>query len=74
MSLLESLHGEKRNCTPQLRVFYYAFAAMFVWEVFPEYIMPLLTAVSIFCLANRNSSMHTLMLKICIIGANTQAY
>ena len=35
------------------------FAALFVWEVFPEYIMPILTGVSIFCLAGRNSLVFT---------------
>lgn len=55
-SLLETLHRKKVDTKPQLKIFYIAFCLIFVWEVFPEYIMPLLTAVNIFCLANRNSS------------------
>ena len=56
MSLLETLHRKKWDTRPQLKVFYWAFGLIFVWEVFPQYIMPILTAVNVFCLANRNSS------------------
>lgn len=56
MSLLETLHRSKSDTKPQLKVFYWAFALIFVWEVFPEYIIPILTAVNVFCLANRSSS------------------
>lgn len=28
---------------------------IFIWELFPEWMFPLLTGVSIFCLANPNS-------------------
>jgi hypothetical protein len=57
MSLLETLHRKKKGETkPQLKIFYWAFALIFVWEVVPEYMMPILTGVNIFCLAKRNSS------------------
>lgn len=56
MSLLETLHRKKADTKPQLKVFYWAFCIIFVWEVIPEYIMPILTAVNVFCLAKRNSS------------------
>jgi hypothetical protein len=56
MSLLETLHRKKQDTKPQLKVFYWAFALIFVWEVVPEYMMPILTAVNVFCLAKRNSS------------------
>ena len=56
MSLLETLHRKKHDTKPQLKVFYWAFALIFVWEVMPEYIMPILTAVNVFCLAKRNNS------------------
>lgn len=56
MSLLETLHRKKSDTKPQLKIFYWAFCVIFVWEVMPEYIMPILTAVNVFCLAKRNSS------------------
>lgn len=56
MSLLETLHRKKSDTKPQLKIFYWAFCIIFVWEVMPEYIMPILTAVNVFCLAKRNSS------------------
>jgi hypothetical protein len=59
MSLLETLHFKKWDTRPQLNVFYIAFAVMFVWEVFPEYIIPVLTAVNVFCLANRSNMAFT---------------
>ena len=39
MSLLETLHRKRINTRPQLKVFYWAFGLIFVWEVFPEYII-----------------------------------
>ncbi|KAI0001375.1 OPT oligopeptide transporter protein-domain-containing protein [Russula compacta] len=39
----------------RLRFFYIAFFGMFVWEIFPEWIFPLLTGFSVFCLANPRS-------------------
>jgi hypothetical protein len=59
MSLLETLHRKKYDTKPQLNLFYWAFAIIFVWEVIPEYMMPILTAVNVFCLAKRNSSKST---------------
>jgi hypothetical protein len=40
-SLLESLHGDKIITRGPLRLFYWAFFILFVWEVFPEYISEL---------------------------------
>ncbi|KAK8868122.1 OPT oligopeptide transporter protein-domain-containing protein [Apiospora arundinis] len=57
MSLLETLHRKRKEVRPQLKLFYWSFACMFVWEVMPQYVMPLLTGVSIFCLVKQNS-MH----------------
>ena len=58
-TLLETLHRNKTETKDRLRLFYWLFAALFVWEVFPEYIMPVLTGVSVFCLAKRNSLVFT---------------
>ncbi|KAH9986323.1 OPT oligopeptide transporter protein-domain-containing protein [Russula compacta] len=37
------------------RIFYTAFLTIFIWELFPEYIFPLLTGFSVFCLAHPTS-------------------
>ena len=58
-TLLETLHRDKRETAARLKLFYWAFFALFVWEVIPEYCMPLLTGVSVFCLAKRNSAVFT---------------
>lgn len=43
----------------KLRLFYIAFFAIFIWELFPEWIFPLLTGFSVFCLANQKSADFT---------------
>ncbi|RFU28658.1 hypothetical protein B7463_g7691, partial [Scytalidium lignicola] len=59
MSLLETLHRKRNETKPQLKIFYWAFCLIFVWEVVPEYMMPILTAINVFCLAKRNSLVFT---------------
>jgi len=58
-TLLESLHRDKRETKRRLKVFYIIFVCIFVWEAFPEYIFPVMTGVSIFCLAKQNSLVFT---------------
>lgn len=58
-SLLEVLHGEKSEVKKRLRVFYIGFTVLFFWEFFPQFIMPLLTGISIFCLTKRDSMVFT---------------
>jgi len=58
-TLLETLHRDKKETSKRLKLFYIMFCVLFVWEVFPEYIMPLMTGVSIFCLAKRDSLVFT---------------
>ena len=58
-TLLETLHRDKAETKRRLRIFYYVFAAIFVWEVFPEYIFPLLTGISVFCLADHHNLVFT---------------
>ncbi|KAI0268601.1 OPT oligopeptide transporter [Gloeopeniophorella convolvens] len=43
----------------RLRLFYVAFFVIFVWELFPEWMFPLLTGFSVFCLANPRSTDFT---------------
>ncbi|MCJ1411801.1 hypothetical protein MMC19_005893 [Ptychographa xylographoides] len=58
-TLLETLHRDKTETARRLKLFYIMFCVLFVWEVFPEYIMPLMTGISIFCLAKRDSLVFT---------------
>jgi hypothetical protein len=58
MSLLETLHRKKHDKKPQLKVFYWAFAIIFVWEVIPEYMVPILTAVNFFVLRKGTAVSH----------------
>lgn len=37
-SLLETLHRDKTNSASRMKVFYLSFAALFMWQVFPQYI------------------------------------
>lgn len=59
-SVLELLHhADKSDTKRRLKVFWIVFAALFFWEFLPEYIFPLLTGVSVFCLAKQNSLVFT---------------
>ncbi|GAB7352500.1 hypothetical protein MBLNU459_g2902t1 [Dothideomycetes sp. NU459] len=58
-TLLETLHRDKQETKLRLKIFYIAFSCIFVYEVIPEYMFPLLQGVSIFCLANRHSLTFT---------------
>lgn len=59
MNMLETLHRPKSETKKQLKVFGIVFACIFCWEIIPEWIMPILTGVSIFCLADQNSAVFT---------------
>jgi len=58
-TLLESLHRDKRETKRRLKVFYIIFICIFVWETLPEYIFPVLTGVSVFCLARQDNQVFT---------------
>ncbi|KAI4765438.1 OPT superfamily oligopeptide transporter [Aureobasidium sp. EXF-3400] len=58
-TLLESLHKDKVVAKQKIKVFYILFIVVFVWEVFPEYLFPVLEGVSIFCLANQKNLVFT---------------
>jgi hypothetical protein len=58
-SLLESLHKDRKTVKKKLRIFYYGFIVLFLWQAFPQYIMPLLAGLSVFCLTMQNSTMVT---------------
>lgn len=56
-SLLQTLHCEGINT--EFNFFWILFGITAVWELFPQYVMPILTGVSIFCLAKRDSLLFT---------------
>ncbi|KAF2674475.1 OPT superfamily oligopeptide transporter [Microthyrium microscopicum] len=54
-SLLENLHRDRAATAKRMRIFYISCGTLFVWQLFPQYIMPLLAGISIFCLTNQKS-------------------
>jgi OPT family oligopeptide transporter len=58
-TLFQTLHRDKNETKLRLKFFYIVAAAIFVWEWLPEYIMPILVGVNVFCLAKRNSLVFT---------------
>lgn len=58
-TLIETLHRDRQETKKKLNFFWAIFAIIFVWEVFPEYIMPVLTGISVFCLEKRDSLVVT---------------
>lgn len=51
LSMFDALYEGGMAARKKLRVFYIVFSAIFIWELFPEWIFPLLTGFSIICLA-----------------------
>ncbi|KAI0811002.1 OPT oligopeptide transporter [Irpex lacteus] len=55
-NLFQALHWDRQMTSKRVRLFWIIFSVMFVWEIIPQWIFPLLTGISIFCLANNHSS------------------
>ncbi|KAK7917608.1 peptide transporter [Apiospora marii] len=53
---LQGLHWQHVKDSKPIRVFWYAFTGMFVWEWFPAYMWPWLNAISIPCLASMKAT------------------
>ncbi|CZR56063.1 related to OPT1-High-affinity glutathione transporter [Phialocephala subalpina] len=58
-SLIETLHRDKSKMRKKFNFFWIIFSVVAVWELFPQYVMPVLTGISFFCLANRKSLVFT---------------
>ncbi|KAG2138132.1 OPT oligopeptide transporter protein-domain-containing protein [Suillus cothurnatus] len=56
LSMFDALYEGGMAARKKLRVFSMVLAAIFFWELFPEWIFPLLTGFSIFCLAAPNNA------------------
>jgi OPT family small oligopeptide transporter len=55
VSMFDALFRDTDGVQKKLRLFWLAFFAIFIWELFPEWIFPLLTGFSVFCIANQKS-------------------
>ncbi|KAG1830315.1 OPT oligopeptide transporter protein-domain-containing protein [Suillus variegatus] len=56
LSMLDAFYRDGIEARRKLKVFYFVFTAIFIWEIFPEWMFPLLTGFSIFCLAAPNNA------------------
>jgi len=55
-NLFQALHYDRQMTSKRVRLFWITFIALFCWEIIPEWIFPVLTGFSIFCLADNHSS------------------
>ncbi|KAJ6517714.1 OPT oligopeptide transporter [Mycena vulgaris] len=60
-NMFQALHFDGGLSSKRTKLFWTVFAAIFVWEIFPQWIFPLLTGVSIFCLIDQS---HAVMRNI----------
>ncbi|KIK49245.1 hypothetical protein CY34DRAFT_20247 [Suillus luteus UH-Slu-Lm8-n1] len=56
LSMFDAFYRNGIEARQRLKVFYFVFTAIFIWEIFPEWVFPLLTGLSIFCLAAPNNA------------------
>ncbi|KIK99289.1 hypothetical protein PAXRUDRAFT_132372 [Paxillus rubicundulus Ve08.2h10] len=56
LSMFDAFFQDGAAARRKLKVFYMVFGAIFIWELFPQWIFPLLTGISIFCLAVPNNA------------------
>ncbi|KAJ7261713.1 OPT oligopeptide transporter protein-domain-containing protein [Mycena haematopus] len=60
VAMYDSLYEDTASANKKLRLFWIAFTVyIFFWEILPEWMFPLLTGFSIFCLANPRSQDFT---------------
>ncbi|PCH35361.1 OPT oligopeptide transporter [Wolfiporia cocos MD-104 SS10] len=55
-NLFQALHYDRQMTSKRVRLFWMVFGILFCWEIIPEWIFPILTGVSVFCLADNHSS------------------
>lgn len=55
MTVFETLHRDKSETRSKLKVFWIIFTCLLVWETVPEYMMPTMIGVSVFCLAKQDN-------------------
>lgn len=55
-TVFQALHYERTLASKRVKMFWIAFGAIAVWEIIPQYIFPVLTGLSIFCLIDNGRS------------------
>ncbi|KAH9919813.1 OPT oligopeptide transporter protein-domain-containing protein [Fomitopsis serialis] len=55
-NLFQALHYDRQMTSKRVRLFWSTFAIVFCWEIIPEWLFPVLTGVSVFCLADNHSA------------------
>ncbi|EPT02055.1 hypothetical protein FOMPIDRAFT_1119079 [Fomitopsis schrenkii] len=56
VSIFQAMHFSSSENKGRIKLFWSAFAGMFCYEVIPSYILPLLSGISVICLATQNAS------------------
>ncbi|THH14179.1 hypothetical protein EW146_g6118 [Bondarzewia mesenterica] len=56
VSIFQALHFDTVANFKRVKLFWFAFTAMFIYEIIPSYMFPLLNGFSIFCLASQHAS------------------
>ncbi|CAK5278568.1 unnamed protein product [Mycena citricolor] len=59
VSMFDVLYTDAEAVQKRVKLFWIAFGCIFLWEIFPEWIFPMLTGFSIFCLADQRSPNFT---------------
>ncbi|KAJ3760526.1 OPT oligopeptide transporter [Lentinula raphanica] len=54
-NMFQALHFDGGLSSKRTKIFWLVFAAIFCYEIIPQWIFPVMTGVSIFCLANNTS-------------------
>ncbi|TFK71693.1 oligopeptide transporter [Pluteus cervinus] len=68
VSVFQTLHFSAGENLKRLKFFWTAFTGMFIFEIFPSYIFPVLNGFSIFCLASQKASQRTIDIFTNIFG------
>ncbi|KAK7022840.1 hypothetical protein VNI00_016921 [Paramarasmius palmivorus] len=56
VSVFQALHFDTAGNAKRKKLFWGAFSGMFIWEIIPAYLFPLLNGFSVFCLASQKAS------------------
>ncbi|KAG6887980.1 hypothetical protein C0995_011263 [Termitomyces sp. Mi166 len=60
VAVFQTLHFDTSSNAKRLKLFWSAFTGMFIYEVIPAYVFPLLNGFNIFCLASQRASQRTI--------------
>jgi hypothetical protein len=58
-NMFQALHFDGGLGSKRTKLFWAVFAGIFCWEIFPQWIFPMLTGVSIFCMASFSPGSRT---------------